>query len=271
MLAEYSLNLLRGQMITQLMAGQGPAGAGGMSLTEFILGKAQPAPRRSAEDKVNDALSSLMRSDSSMLRQAAKCMLLAKALLEAGGQSIGLILANVRRMSAIAAELQCACANEAALKAEYRNLSTQIKSIIEGTRFDGVSLLDGESWAADERVTVNGDTGKISMQGGNASSDLTLYDLQNYKNAFQASDLEAGSLSATAATLGQFSGMLEGMGSSYRAKAGLLNTDAAAFERRADILDEATATARPGDEAGLKDALVNIIMRDGDAILSGVS
>lgn len=269
MLAEYSLNLMRGQMITQLMAGQTSAG-GGMSLTEYILGKPRSAGRRSCPDADN-AARRLMNGNSASLREASKCMLMAKALLETGGESIILILNNIRRMNSITAEIRCGAGNKAALRAEYAALAARIKSIIEGASFDGVKLLDGEAWKNDGRVTVNGDTGKLGLGSGESRSEVTLYDLQGYKNAFQAGDLEQGALQATSGGLEQFAGMLEGMASSYRARAGLLNTEAAGFERQADILDEACGKAAPGDEAGLKDALVSILLRDGESILSGAS
>lgn len=269
-LAEYSLNLLRGQMITQIISGQGLSGVNGMSLTEFILGKPKEA-RRSGADMMNDALTGLMRSDAAMLRQASKNMMQGKALLETGRDAIKNIQEKARRMSEITAELQANYVNDVALKDEYASLASGIKSIIEGTQFNGIKLLDGEKWAEDERITVDGSTGKISLQAGNAPSTLTIYNLEAYKTAFQATDLDPGSLSATAGMLGQFSTMLEGMGYSYDARAGLLDSEAASFERQADILDEATGKAKPGDEESLKQTLVDILMRDSGSVLSGVS
>lgn len=269
-LAEYSLNLLRGQMITQIITGQGLSGTGGLSLTEYILGKKQEA-RRSGTDMMNDALTGLMRSDAAMLRQASKNMQQGKALLEAGGEGINSVLEKVKRMSEITAELQSNYSNAATLKVEYMELAGNIKSVIEGAKFNGISLLDGEKWGDDERIKVNGATGKLSLQAGNAPTELTLYDLQSYKSSFQATDLDLGNLTATAGALSQLETTLEGMRDSYKARAGLLDSESATFERQAGILDEATRRAKPGDEESLKQALIDILMRDSGSVLSGTS
>lgn len=278
MLAEYSMNLLRGQMISQLMTGQPLQG---MSLAEFILGKPAAQARRSGKDMMDDALSGLMRSDAGMLRQASKNMLQGKELLQAGSSAIKSIQEKVARMSEITAHLQNNYVQTEAdvLKSEYTDLAASIKSTIEGAQFNGISLLDGAAWASDERVSVSGDTGKISLQAGKAPTELTLYDLQSYKNGFNANDLGQGldadqdraTLSATADALKQFSTMLSGMGSSYEARAGLLDNEAASFERQADILDEATSRAKPEDEESLKQALVDILMRDTGSLIKGFS
>ncbi len=70
--AQYAMQLLRGQMVSQIISGQ-MGGVGGLSLNEFMLGK-QEKPRRSGTDIMNDALSGLIRSDARMLRQASKNM-----------------------------------------------------------------------------------------------------------------------------------------------------------------------------------------------------
>lgn len=266
-LAQYSLNLLRGQMITQIISGKDLAAAGGLSLTEYILGK-RDEKKRSGTDMMNDALTGLMRSDAAMLRQASKNMMQGKALLEAGSAGIESIQDKVRRMSEITAELQNDYTNAAALKVEYMELADNIKSIIEGTSFNGLSLLDGDGWADDERITTSGMTGKLGLQSGKAQNELTLFDLKFYKSGWAASDLDQVNLSLTAGTLSQFMTTLEGMNESYKARAGLLNSEAATFERQAGILDKATGKAKPGDEGSLRDALVEILMRDSGSVFS---
>lgn len=267
MLAEYSLNLLRGQMITQLVSGQGLPGTGGLSLTEFILGKPKEK-RRSGTDMMNDALSGLMRSDAAMLRQASKNMLQGKALLGTGNEAIKSMQEKAQRMGDILSEMQSSGLGNSALEAEYASLSSDIKGIIEGTKFNGISLFDGSAWQNDERVSTDGSgVGKISLQAGNSTTELTLYDLGNYKDP-AIFDINGQN---TASALEQFKRMLSGMGSSYTARAGLLDSEAASFERQAEILDEATGKAKPGDEEGLKEALVDILMRDKGSLVSEAS
>lgn len=271
-LAEYSLNLLRGQMINQLTAGPSLLGAGGLSLTEFILGKPKETARRGpGASQTDDALDVLLRSDSAMLRQASRNMLLAKGLLVAGGEAIGKILRRVWRMGEIVRELRGSAQSDGDLVAEYLELAAQIKTIIKNAQYDGVRLLDGSDWADDERVSAAEGTGKFSLQAGGAGPELVLYDLQSYRNTFRASDLGPETLALTGESLGEFAAALEGMAASYRARAGLLDAEAASLERRADVLDEAAGLARPGDSAGLRQALLDILLRDGGTVLRGVS
>lgn len=271
-LAEYSLNLLRGQMINQLTARPSLMGAGGLSLTEFILGKPGEAARRGpGAGLADDALDVLLRSDSAMLRQASRNMLLAKGLLVAGGEAIGKILRKVWRMGEIVRKLRGSAESDDDLVAEYLKLAAQIKAIIKNAQYDDIRLLDGSDWADDGRIAVTGATGKLSLQAGPASAELVLYDLQSYKNAFRGSDLTPGTLALTGDSLGKFAASLEGMAASYTARAGLLDAEAASLERRADILDEAAGRAAPGDPAGLRQALLDILLRDGGTVLRGIS
>ena len=81
LLAEYSLNLLRGQMFSQLTG----MSLNGWSLADFVLGR---PPKRSGTDIMNDAVSGLMRSDAALLRQGSKNMAQGKALLESGAAAL---------------------------------------------------------------------------------------------------------------------------------------------------------------------------------------
>ncbi len=268
-LAQYSLNLLRGQMITQLVGGQMCGELGGASLTEFILGRAKPQ-KRTGTDMMNDALTGLMRSDAAMLRQGSKNMEQGRALLEVGESALSGISEKVGRMREIVDALQNDYSQYSVLEPEYTSLSADIKSVIEGTSFNGLRILDGSTWAADGRVTPNGDTGKLALQAGNSQSELTLYDLQNYKDLFVSADLSSpAQLALTASSLEHFSGMLSGMEESYKARAGLLATEGAGMLRQADILDEATGRAKPGDEDGLRQVLIDILMRENGSVLDG--
>lgn len=269
-LAQYSLNLLRGQMITQLIGGQA---INGLSLTDFILGRSQPK-KRSGTDIMNDALSGLMRSDAAGLRQGSKNLDHAKALMQTGAAALKDISASTGRMREIVSSLTGMAdgAEKDALKAEYLSLSGKITSSIEGTRFNGINVLDGTDWASYESITLNGETGKLSLHAGGAPGELTLYDLKTYKNAFTAADLlDDTTLGVTASSLEQFSGLVERMTESYEARAALLGSESASLQRRADILDEATGRAKPGDEGSLRDILVDILMRDSGSVLDGSS
>jgi flagellin-like hook-associated protein FlgL len=259
-LAEYSLNLLRDQMIFQLMSG----GLKGLSLTDLILGR---RPQRSGTDIMNDALSGLRRSDAAMLRQAAKNMAQGTALLETGKEALENISGKVSRMRELVEDLKSDLGNPA-LEAEYLSLAGDIKASVQGTSFNGLRLLDGENWDYDERIKTNGDTGKLSLQAGNSPTELTLFDLQAYKNKFTASDFaDTAALTQAGTDLEAFSGLLAGMRESYAARAGLLASEGASMTRSADIMDEARNTAGSDDLESLRRAVINILMREQGALL----
>lgn len=270
-LAQYSLNLLRGQMITQLIGGQVMSG---LSLTDFILGRSQQR-KRSGTDIMNDALTGLMRSDAAALRQGSKNMDQAKALMQTGAEALKGISTNVGRMREIVDSLvgMPNTPERTALRNEYFSLASNIINTIEGTSFNGLKVLDGTDWANHEGITPNGDTGKLSLQAGGSASELTLYNLGSYKEFFERTNVLNNNpmLSATASTLEQFSGLLGSMTESYEARASLLGSESASLQRRADILDEATSRAKPGDEQSLRDILVDILMRDSGSVLDASS
>lgn len=276
LLAEYSLNLLRGQMFSQLTG----MSLNGWSLADFVLGR---PPKRSGTDIMNDAVSGLMRSDAALLRQGSKNMAQGKALLESGAAALESIAGKAARMKEIVDSVDPSLAGTAtldALKAEYLSLASAVKGVIEGTSFNGLRILDGAAWSGrDGDISPAGGTGKISLSAGGAPSDLTLFDLQNYKDMFaNSADADFGALSGVLPgptdirnTLANFVSLLGDMGASYKARAGLLENEGQSLERRASILDEATGKAAPGDEAALRQALLDILLREQGALLETVT
>ena len=262
-LAEYSLNLLRGQMLTQLM---GMSHMSGLSLNEFILG--HPGARRSGKEMMQDALTGLLRSDVAMLRQGSKNLEQGKALLQSGDTALENISTKITRMREIVEAMRLSPSNAAQLEAEYDDLSASVSSSIENTSFNGLKILDSQGW--DERVRPAGAVGKLELQSGNSSSEITLYDLSLYKNHFTSStDLAAGNLDVTAGELGAFTGMLDGLRENYQARAGLLDAEAVALERQADILQEATGKAKPNDWQSLREILLDLLLREHGSVADG--
>jgi flagellin len=255
--ARYSMQLLRGQMLDQLLLGQ----ISGISLSEFVLGK--PA-MRSGRAMMNDALTGLMRSDAAMLHQASKNMGEGEAISKLAAEGLQSIQEKISRMRDIAAQVQTSgLAATQSEEAEYMSLAGQIKAVVENTGYNGIKLLDGDTWAGEPRIADGGNsTGKLSLQAGTSSAELTLYGLEYLKSGFNTAQLGAGQLSATISSLDMAQRRLNGMRESYTARAGLYASEAASYERQAGILEEASGKASPGDEQSLKDALLNILLRE---------
>jgi flagellin len=260
-LAWYSMNLLRGQMVSQLL---GTQPIGGLSLNDFILGTVNKPERRSGTAMMNDALTGLIRSDAGMLKQASKNVKEGQSILKQGGAALSAIAANLARMQEIAETIAGDPTQQSILTPEYLSLAESISGIIESTSYNGMSLLDGSKWGndPDERITDNlNDTGTLSLQAGNSPTSITLYDLQNFKNLFSASDIVDGTAAGVAAhQIGEYLGTISAMQQSYEARAGLLATEAASLERQADILTEAAARAKPNNEESFKAALLELLL-----------
>ncbi|MCL1916317.1 MAG: hypothetical protein FWG17_06415 [Desulfovibrionaceae bacterium] len=259
-LTDYSLNLLRGQMLEQLTLG---GISGGMSLLGFTLG--QPA-RRSGREMMNDALTGLMRSDAAMLRQGAKNLDQGKALLETGIAALESMQAQVERMRDIVGQFR-AGEGTADLGAEYANLNRNLNETLGGTSFNGLKLFDGSGWDEDERVQTDGNVGRLELQAGQSQHGLTLYDLSEHKDIGYNKITNPDNPSQTEladqdAELAGFAQRLAGIQESYQARSGLLASEGAALERQADILQEATRRAGSQDQQTMRQILMELLLRE---------
>ncbi|MDR2892558.1 MAG: hypothetical protein LBV80_05680 [Deltaproteobacteria bacterium] len=272
--AQYAMQLLRGQMVTQIISGQAGqfGGIGGMSLNEFMLGKPEK-PKRSGTDIMNDALTGLIRSDAGMLRQASKNMNEGGALVKIASKGLKNIDEKLTRMQDIIDLLRDDTSQKNdVLISEYNDLAQGVAATVSNTDYNGIKLLDGSAWDSDERVSKNadGNTGKISLQAGKESTDLTLFNLEGlktglnplvYPNTGDQTTWEAR-LNRAESMVDSASSMVSGMRQSYEARSGLYASEANFYERQAGILEEAAKRSRPNDEQSLKDAILDILLRD---------
>jgi flagellin-like hook-associated protein FlgL len=257
------MQLLRGQMVNQLMLGQ----IGGISLNEYMLGNSPPA--RSGREIMNDALSGLMRSDAAMLHQASKNMGEGEVISKQAGEAVKSLRENIALMYDLAVKYSSASTDEKlVLRSEYGDLAAQVKATVENTGYNGIKLLDGNAWAGDERIQSAGGTGKLTLQAGRSPTEMTLFNLDAYTKFNAEDDLDGDALTGTIGKLDAAKNFLGTLHESFEAKAGLYASEAASYARQADILDEATGKAAPGDEQSLKDALLNILLREQGIVLN---
>ncbi len=186
------------------------------------------------------------------------------------------INSKLTRMRDIIGVLRSDLAGKDALIAEYNDLAEGVAEMVGATEYNGIKLLDGSAWENDERVirSANGNTGKISLQAGKESTDLTLFNLEGLKTAlnplalpYDHTDPDAmaawdASLNTAENMLNSAGGLISGMRQSYEARNGLYASEASFYERQADILEEAAKRSRPNDEQSLKDAILDILLRD---------
>lgn len=285
--AQYSLQLLRGQMISEMVTEQlsGPASArsgasgSGISLREYILGKTeQPRPGEASLNPgstLNGALVGVLADDAAKLRQASKNLGQGVKISRRASSALANTQDKVRRMREIVAALgdpSLSASEKVALRVEYNGLSRQIAEEVQNTEYQGTKLLDGESWAENPAVTPgeNNDSGTLTLQGGPEETKLTLYNITPYTN-FTPGDTDEGALTATAQMLAEADSLFGTMRESYEARAGLYAAEAASYERQADLLDEAGQRARPGDAQNLREKLLELMTSEQGQLLNAQS
>lgn len=271
-MAQYSLQLLRGQMINQLAHVQlahqavGQTAYNGISLQEFIKGKRNQPKRRDPGVMLGEALDGIMRSDPTLLRHAAINLSEGVKIAKLASESLAVVQEKVRRMRVIVRTLHDPELNpnaRLALRAEYNSLSRLIAADVQNTVYRGMRILDGNAWKSERYITPDpgGDTGKIVLQVGRETMGLTLFNVTAY-TAFRPTDTEEGSLTVTDRMLLEVDSLFSSMREIYEARAGIYAQEAASYERRADLLDAARQHVNPGDEQALRDILLEIIMRE---------
>jgi flagellin-like hook-associated protein FlgL len=261
--AQLTLELLRGRMVSQLMGGlSGSAGiSGDIVIPPGYSGvMRQPAaPARSGTEIMNDALSGLRRSEAAMYRQASRNMAEGSSMAGMAAESLKSIQDALQRMQDVAVAIQQSPppSQLAALEQEYADLGTSVAALVEGTEYNGIKLLDGSNWSQDERIALgtDGATGKISLQAGEASTDLTLFNLDSLKSLPpDPAD------TATVGILSDFQGWISVIRETYEVRSRLYASEASSFTRQATILDR--SVKQTGFDGGKNsgDVLFEIIM-----------
>jgi hypothetical protein len=238
--AQLTLELLRGRMVTHLISGLpgSPNISGDIIIPPGYSGAVQlpVRPMRSGTEMMNDALSGLRRGEAAMYRQASRNMAEGASMVEMAAEALNNIHGALQRMRDVAEAIQQTppSPQQDVLKQEYADLGSFITALVKGTAYNGIKLLDGSSWGQDERIVQGsgGTTGKVSLQAGKTSTDLTLFNLADLKALPQ--DPEAP---ATISALSEIQGRVSVIRETYEARSHLYGSEAFSFSRQADILD----------------------------------
>ncbi len=260
-----TLNLIRGQMLSGLLSQYGM----GASLTDLVLNR-HPATR-SGREIMESALTGLSRSDAGMLRQASKNVSEASSLLKEAASGVAGIKDRLERMKTLAEKVQANEMDLGVAQSEYGDLLSGLSGIVKGSRYNGISLMNGPDWTGDERVGFNsGDlAGKLQIQAGNDQSQLSLYDLSSLPGDLAGLDLTD---SATTDLLSSKLGTISSLKQSYEARAGLYESEAAAFKNQAKILDEAAQRAINSGKTHSRDLeLLNMLLSEQGNLFNGTS
>jgi flagellin-like hook-associated protein FlgL len=258
-------------MVTQLITGLpgAPGISGGIVFPPGYFGVMPPPvnPGRSGTEMMNDALSGLRRGEAAMYRQASRNMTEGASLAEMAAEGVKSIQDALQRMRDVAAVIQQSPPSSQlpALTQEYADLRSSVAALVEGAEYNGIKLLDGSSWSQDARIALGagGTTGKISLQAGEAPTDLTLFNLKDLKSLPQDP-----SLLTTIDTLTVAQGQVSVIREMYEARSRLYASEASSFSRQADILDRSAKQAGVDGKEGFGDILFEMTMSGKGAIVN---
>ncbi|MDR1658852.1 MAG: hypothetical protein LBR94_00735 [Desulfovibrio sp.] len=259
--AQLTLELLRGRMVSRLVGGLSgsPDSLGDIILPDFSAAMRRPVkPMRSGTEMMDDALGGLRRGEAAMYRQASRNMAEGSSMVELAAEGVKNIQDAFRRMQDIVLEVQQGPPPPqlAALEQEYNALADSVRVFVKGTEYNGIKLLDGSVWDKDGRIVVGagGITGKISLQAGEASTGLTLFNLADLTLLPDLADPTA------ADELSALQGRLSVIREIYEARSRLYASEALSFVRQADILDHSVKQAGFDGGKNSGDNLFEMIM-----------
>ncbi len=235
-----ALNLHTLFALQRQLLGQIVEGGEGSSLERLLKPRA-----KSGREIMAAALTGRMRADAAMFRQAEKNALEGKDIasyLKETSQGIRDALTTMRDLAAKVAGGTTATPEE--LEA-YDEAAASIVSLVANAKYNGINLLDKTHWTDDERLTVNGNTARLSIQLGKAVRDITLHDYSDVAGSLPgAADLEtAGSAEAVATrdTLEHLAENAATLASGFTALDAGFDAEAKAMSRQSKIAELAAA------------------------------
>jgi flagellin len=211
-----------------------------------------------------------------MLRQASANVSEARSMMHMAATAVGDIAGLLEEARTLAQDflaLDAGDQNNPVIQAPYRTqyeaISKNIDSIIQNTRYNGIALLDGSAWGADERISVLGNAGSVHIQAGDSGFPLTFNNMKpKFFDIFHA--YPPGTPSATLAELTSLQRSAQTLAELYAGRAGSLQSQAASLQSQATILEEAAAQrAKTPAPVSTENLLLNLILRDSGGLFSG--
>ena len=263
-LRQQTLALLGQEFLSQALSNGGSLNS---VVTDILL---HPKPGNGREIAAA-ALTGRIRSDSAMLRQGARNASEGATMADMIKTATASMGETMTQMQDIVQKVRDGAMTAADATPVFKSLASQLTATIQGTQYNGISLLDKNGWQGDERLTVSGDTATLPIQVGNAASTFSLRDLSALSR-FENSNLgNAGGLASLVNTLGKELASLDTMSSGYASLAGTYTGEAKYLEQQADTLALAAQKAQPGgslfadmgdQESTLQSLLMDLILRD---------
>lgn len=270
LIVSLSMQLLQQDLLTNTLFSGGQVGR---DLRSMLL---QESAALRLTDPSSAALTGRIRSDAGMLRQASKNVSEAASITLQSESGVETLRQSLDRMKEIADGVADGTISTSAGQAEYNDLVTKIDGIISSTSYNGMNLFDSAGWASDERITqsgtsgVPGTTGKLSIQAGDSSFNISLQDLSfiadrsfatlssvNGLTMTGAADLaDATAAATTSSRVSSLSSYVSGIESMLEGRASDLASQASGLSAQSSILDAAASTRAKTNESRSIEQLV---------------
>lgn len=197
-----------------------------------------------------------------MLRQGAKNATEGANIATLIATSTSTVRDNLNQMLTLAQEVKADPTKGSVNGAAFTALAGELSSVVSGTKYNNISLLDKTGWTNDSRLTISGD-GKSStfkLQMGYGSSTFTLNDL-SYLNYLKSVDLSSGSLNIDSliSDLSTQINTVDVIYSKNNSLSGSYKSEAKVLVEQADILKKAAEDAMPSEEDPLLRDIGSII------------
>lgn len=183
-------------------------------------------------------------------------------------EAVGAIKSTLEEMQTLAQQIKDGDLTYSAdVAAEYETLDNRITSIIEGTQYNDISLLNKAKWGTDQISS----TGNVYIQSlPDGGFDVTFRDVSavDWEGDLVGTNLgAAGTLQTQLDTLSGFIGDMDTLAETYSGRASGLEYQATALESQADLLDQAVSARRQTPTKSLEEILLDLLLRDSGTLV----
>ncbi|PTN33184.1 hypothetical protein [Desulfonatronum sp. SC1] len=241
----------------------------GANLRSMILGRQPVQPLTNPFD---EAITGKLRADSRTIRQNARNVKEAGAMMGVAKEAVSTIKGLLEEMEALAKSVQQKIDEGGSIspedKDDYDALRKRITSTVESTRFNNIALLDASQWDT-QQITSDG---KVHIQGfPDGGFDLTFRALDEDNSDFAWSTLTGDNLetdlNAQLQTLSSYIGDMTLIEDIYTRRQDGLEYQAASLESQANLLDQAVEARRHVPTKSLEQILLDLLFRNSGRIV----
>lgn len=225
--------------------------SGSLNLLLDNVSQRTDAPRyKSGKEIMAEALTGRIRSNSAMLRQGAKNASEAAAMASSITNAVSSLRTTLSEMLTLVQEVQADPSQSASASSTFKNLASTLAATVTGAQYNGISLLDCDSWSKDGRLTIGDDnTAALQIQLGYGTSKFILHDLSDLKDLklIDLNGIQPADLTDLSESLKEYASMLDTLHSSYTNWAKSYMSEEKFMNEQAKILMRAAKNAMPNE------------------------